>query len=77
MQRILQEHVGGGKFVNDVEIAGLTPEIPKLAAYDSLVVFLFGHDVIPLLFVVCSRGELPHCPPNLPSIRFGTLCFLR
>ena len=53
MQRILQEHVRSGELVNDVEIAGFTPEVRESAAYDGLVVFLFRHDVIPSFVVVC------------------------
>src|SRR6185295_3212974 len=41
MQRVLQEHVGSRELVDDVEIAGFSPEIREPAAHDCLVVLLF------------------------------------
>src|SRR6195952_1322674 len=41
MQRVLQEHVGGGQLVDDSEIASRAPEIREPAA--NVVVF-FAHD---------------------------------
>jgi hypothetical protein len=67
MQRILQQHVGRGELVHDIEVAGLAPEVSEPSPDDSLVglglvvlglvvlglvVFLFAHRI--LSFV--SRG---------------------
>jgi len=43
VQRGAQKHVGSSKFVDDVEVTGLAPEIGELAAYDGLVVVFPGH----------------------------------
>src|SRR5215468_1983594 len=43
MQRILQEHVGRGEFVDDGEIAGFPPERGEPAADDGFVCCFFGH----------------------------------
>jgi hypothetical protein len=57
VQRILQEHIRGGKLVNDAEIASRTPEAGKPAAYDGFVVLLFRHDVSPFERLI-SKGDL-------------------
>ena len=41
VQRILQEHVGRGELVDDVELAGLSPEIGEPTADNGFVIFLF------------------------------------
>src|SRR4029077_4047734 len=46
MQRILQQHVGRGKLVPDIEIAGLAPEIGEPSADDRLVALLFAHRIL-------------------------------
>jgi hypothetical protein len=37
MQRILQQHVGRGELVHDIEVAGLAPEVGEPSPDDSLV----------------------------------------
>jgi hypothetical protein len=34
MERVLQQHVRSGKFVDNAEVASLAPEIDEPAAYD-------------------------------------------
>jgi len=41
MQRVLQQHVGLGEFVDDAEVARLTPEIREPTPDDGLVVLFF------------------------------------
>src|ERR1700676_890102 len=41
MQRILQKHVGRGEFVDDVELAGLTPKVGEPTADNGFIIFLF------------------------------------
>jgi hypothetical protein len=41
MQRILQQHVGGGEFVDDLWVPGVTPEAVEPAS-DGGLVFLFA-----------------------------------
>jgi hypothetical protein len=43
MQGVLQNHIRRGKLIDDIEVAGLAPEIGEPAAYDCLVVLFFGH----------------------------------
>src|SRR5258706_14546559 len=43
VQRVLKKHVRSGKLVDDVEVAGLAPEIGEPTAHDGLVVIFFGH----------------------------------
>jgi hypothetical protein len=40
----LQEHVGSGELVDDVEIAGCTPKLGEPTTYDGSVVLFPGHD---------------------------------
>ena len=47
VQRVVQQHVGCGDFVDDAEIAGLAPEIGEPAADDGLVVLFDGHESAP------------------------------
>jgi hypothetical protein len=42
MQGILQKRIGHGEFVNNVEAAGLPPEVLEPMAYDGLVGFFLG-----------------------------------
>src|ERR1700730_8802847 len=44
VERILQEHVGRSKFIDNSEIASLTPKIREPPANNGLVVFFLGHD---------------------------------
>src|SRR4030081_3357885 len=44
MQRVPQEHIGRSEFIDNSEVAGLTPEIGEPATHDSLVVIFSGHD---------------------------------
>src|SRR6266851_4371662 len=43
VQRVLQKHVRSGKFIDNAEVARLAPEVGEPAAYDCLVILLFGH----------------------------------
>src|SRR5689334_24147588 len=43
VQRILQQHVGRGQFIDDAEIAGLAPEMREPPTDDGLVVIFLRH----------------------------------
>src|SRR5258708_23849463 len=43
VQRVLQKHVRSGKLIDNAEVASLAPKIGEPAAYDCLVILLFGH----------------------------------
>jgi len=62
MQRILQAHIESGELVDDVEIAGFTPELREPAAYNGLVVFFLRHDVPLLITAVCQREAVIALP---------------
>ena len=44
VERILQEHVGRGEFIDNSEVAGLAPEIREPPANNGLVIFFLRHD---------------------------------
>jgi hypothetical protein len=58
MQRILQEHVGSGKLIDNIGIVGLTPEVGKPATDDCLVVGFFAHTntLREFAFIRCFRA---------------------
>ena len=43
MQRILEQHVGSGEFVDDNELAGFPPERGKPATDDGFIRFLWTY----------------------------------
>jgi hypothetical protein len=50
VQRILQQHVGRGQFIDDAEIAGLAPEMREPSTDDGLVVIFLRHVLSLCLF---------------------------
>jgi hypothetical protein len=55
VQRIVQQHVGRGQFVDNAEIAGLAPEMREPSTHDGLVVFFLRHVSISLFVPICHR----------------------
>src|SRR5258707_6121549 len=55
VQRVVQKHVRSSKFVDNVEVAGLAPEIGEPSAYDGLVVIFFRHGEF--LIGCCRKKE--------------------
>src|ERR1700750_560991 len=43
VQRVLKKHVGRSKFIDDVEIVCLAPEIGEPTPHDGFVVIFLGH----------------------------------
>jgi hypothetical protein len=46
MQRIFEQHVGGGDLVDDTKIDGLAPEFREPTTNDGLVIILLAHLII-------------------------------
>jgi hypothetical protein len=56
MQRILQQHVGGGEFLDHLGIPGIAPEFREPAADDGLVFLFLGHGKFPSCWCRCARS---------------------
>src|ERR1700738_2471514 len=54
MQRILEQHVGGGEFIDDLGIPGISPEPLEPTADNSLVVLFARHGIDPPLWLKAS-----------------------
>ncbi|WP_277047898.1 hypothetical protein [Caballeronia mineralivorans] len=66
MQRVAQKHVGSGKLIDDIEIAGLAPEIGEPSAYDRFVVVFFRHGEFLEYLWLRKRSTIASlCPDNI------------
>jgi hypothetical protein len=45
----LQEHIGRGQFIDDVEISGFAPKVGEPTANDGLVIVFLRHVIFSLL----------------------------